>query len=93
MVVQGCVCGGRRTGKAYRFWMPAETLEVFLELQILPDSERPHCETCEAGIRNSQAACPQKGDDRARERDSEGIPGDEEGHEEQGPGAARGSNR
>ena len=57
VVVQGCAYGGRRTmactGKAYRFWMAAETLEVFLELQILPDSDRSPCQTCKAGIRHS----------------------------------------
>ena len=43
-----------------------------VELQILPDSDRSHCEACKAGKRHSQAACPQKGDDRERE----GIPGE-----------------
>ena len=57
VVVQGCAYGGRRTGKAYRFWMAAETLEVFLEMQILPDSDRSHCEACKAGMRHSQTAC------------------------------------
>ena len=58
VVVQGCAYGGRRTGKAYRFWMAAETLEAFWELQILPDDVRSHCDACKAGILHSQAACP-----------------------------------
>ena len=76
VVVQGCAYGGRLTGKAYRFWISAETLEVFLELQILPESEKSHCKACKArrlhNVMYSQAACPQKGNDRERE----GIPGE-----------------
>ena len=52
--------------------MAAETLEVFLELQVLPTDERSHCKACKAGILHSHAACPQKGDSRERE----GIPGE-----------------
>ena len=52
--------------------MSAETLEVFLELQILPDSDRSHCEACKANQKHSEAACPQKGDDR----ECESIPGE-----------------
>ena len=36
IVVHGCAYWGRITGKEYRFWMAAETLEVFLERQIKP---------------------------------------------------------
>ena len=53
VVVQGCAYGGRCTGKAYRFWMAAATLEVFLELQILPSGDRSHCEACKVGILHS----------------------------------------
>ena len=60
IVVQGCAYGGRLTGKGYRFWMSAETLEVFLERQILPKDKVSLCKAC-------KAACPQKGDDRGRE--------------------------
>ena len=56
MVVQECAYGGRRTGNEYRFWMAVETIEAFLELQILPKDKRSHCEACKAGIRHSQAA-------------------------------------
>ena len=66
-VVQGCAYGGRLARKAYRFWMSTETLEVFLELQILLDKDRSHCEACKANQKHVQAACPQKGDDRERE--------------------------
>ena len=52
--------------------MAAETLEVFLELQILPTDETSHCGVCKAGILHSQAACPQKGDNRERD----GMPGE-----------------
>ena len=72
VVVKGCTCGARRTGKAYRFWMAAETLEAFQELQILPDDVRSHCDACKAGRLHSQAACPQKGNNRERE----GTPGE-----------------
>ena len=43
VMVQGCAYGGRLTGKGYRFWMAAETLEVFLERQILLDDDRSLC--------------------------------------------------
>ena len=52
--------------------MAAETLEAFLELQILPNNVRSHCVACRVGILHSQAACPQKGDTCYRER--EGVP-------------------
>ena len=67
VVVQGCAYGGTLTEKAYRFWMSVETLEVFLKLQILTDSDRSHCEMCKANQRHSQAVCPQKGNGRERE--------------------------
>ena len=72
VVVQGCAYGGRKTGKGYRFWMSAETLEAFKELEILPDDPRSKCEECKAGILHKQAACPQKGDKRKRES----VPGE-----------------
>ena len=67
VVVQGCACGGRKTGKGYRFWMAEETLEAFKELQIMPIDPRSHCKACKAGILQRQAACPQKGDKRKRQ--------------------------
>jgi len=67
IVVQGCAYGGRLTGKGYRFWMSPETLEVFLERQILPKAKASKCKECKAGRKHRQAACPQKGDDRERE--------------------------
>ena len=67
IVVQGCAYGGRLTGKGYRFWMSPETLEVFLERQILPKDKASKCEECKASRKHRQAACPQKGDDRERE--------------------------
>ena len=72
VVVQGCAYGGRKTGKGYRFWMTAETLEAFKKLEILPDDVRSKCEECKAGILHKQAACPQKGDKRKRES----VPGE-----------------
>ena len=48
------------------------TLEAFLELQILPKDGRSHCDACKTGRLHSQAACPQKGDNRERE----GVPGE-----------------
>ena len=72
IVVQGCAYGGRLTGKGYRFWMSPETLEVFLERQILPKDKASMCEECKANRKHRQAACPQKGDDRERES----IPGE-----------------
>ena len=75
VAVQACAYGGRITGKEYRFGISAETLKAFLELQILPDSDRlsdrSHCEACKKNWKHIQAACPQKGDDRERES----IPG------------------
>ena len=72
VVVQGCAYGGRKTGKGYRFWMSAESLEAFKELEILPDDVRLKCEECKATILHKQAACPQKGDKRKRES----VPGE-----------------
>ena len=72
VVVQGCAYGGRLTGKGYRFWMSAETLEVFLERQILPKDKASLCKACKANRKHRQAAYPQKGDDRGRES----IPGE-----------------
>ena len=43
-----------------------------LELQILSDSDRSHCEAFNAGVLHNQAACLQKGDDRERES----VPGE-----------------
>ena len=72
IVVKGCAYGGRTTGKEYRFWMSAETLEVFLERQTLLKDEVSLCKECKANQKHRQAACPQKGDDRKRES----IPGE-----------------
>ena len=72
IVVKGCAYGGRATGKEYRFWMSAETLEVFLERQTLPKDEASLCKECKANRKHRQAVCPQKGDDRKRES----IPGE-----------------
>ena len=47
--------------------MAAETLEVFLERQVKPADAAPVCKACKANRKHSQAACPQKGDDRKRE--------------------------
>ena len=69
VVVQGCAYGGRQTGKAYRFWMAAKTLEAFQELQtgILSNDIRSHCSVCKAGGLRTQTACPQKGANMERE--------------------------
>ena len=72
VVVQGCAYGGRLTGKEYRFWMTADTLEAFKELQILPgDKRRSLYNKCKAGKKHLQAACQQKSDKRPREK----VPG------------------
>ena len=47
--------------------MAAETLEVSLERQVKPTDTASLCEACKANRKHSQAACPQKGDDRERE--------------------------
>ena len=52
----GAAAQGRHTDSGWRrrLW----------KLQILLDDVRSHCEACKAGILHSQAACPQKGDNR-----------------------------
>ena len=52
--------------------MAAETLEVFLERQVRPTDVASMCKARKANQKHSQAACPQKGDDRERES----IPGE-----------------
>ena len=74
IVVQRCAYGGRLTGKGYRFWISAETLEVFLEHQILPKDKASLCKACKANRKHRQAACPQKGDDRGQDPTAAGGP-------------------
>ena len=57
VVVQGYAYGGRLTGKEYRFWMAAETLEAFDELQILPADPRFHCKACEVSTHSTHGPC------------------------------------
>ena len=72
IVVKPCAYGERKTGKEYRFWMTPDALHCFKVLQVLPDDkERSRCEDCIAGVKHRQAACPQKGDKRSREK----VPG------------------
>jgi hypothetical protein len=69
IVVKPCAYGERKTGKEYRFWMTPDALHCFKELQVLPDNKvRSRCEDCKAGRVHQQAACPQKGDKRPREK-------------------------
>ena len=51
-------CRGRLTGKGYRFWMSAKTLDVFLERKFLPKDNESLCKTRKANQKHSQAACP-----------------------------------